>query len=296
MSDENMVEFDTPKPIEYATTEQVADRMAGLFGEQPEEEEASGEAADQVDEEIPAETQGEDEREVQAEAEVEEEDAAEEEDSSAEAAPEPKAPSRSEIELEMEREKLRHERQQAQAAWQQYLNQNPAPQPPKADLIDEDPMEYMRQNARFAEQSAQRQQAEQQLRQLEQQQYQDFVQEESGKLKSALPQLFDGEKGDTLRAEIGKFAAAKGYTPERLAWASAEDVKMLYAAMSYERLQSKAPEKRVELKSKPKVVKAQAKMDPVDPKVEGLKAKRAAFKKSGHVNDFAALLAEGDLI
>lgn len=290
------VEFEPHKPIEPINDLRQAAHMMSEKGILDDEPAEAAEEAPQ-EEEIQAEAQDEDDvdEQVQVEAEAEVEEVAEEDDSE-EAAPEPKVPSKSEIELALERERTKQERQHATAVLQQYLDQIGNPKAPEAGLIDEDPMEYMRQNAKFAEQQAQRQQAEAQLGQLQQQQYQDFIQEETGKLKADLPQLYDGEKGEVLRQEIGQFAAKNGYTQEQLAWATAHDIKMLYAAMSYEKLQSKAPQKKVELQSKPKVLKPQAAATPKDPNAEALKAKRASFKKSGHVNDFAALLAEGDLL
>ena len=121
------------------------------------------------------------------------------------------------------------------------------PQPPDDALIDDDPVEYMRQQAQYnreiaeyqnmaskRQQEAQRQAAEQQRILAE------TMRTEAQRLNELIPDIADPVKGPQLKADIVRFATDSGIEPESLNMASATEIHILHKAMKWDAAQKAA--------------------------------------------------------
>ncbi len=274
--------------------EEAASRLSGLF----DSEDAPPDGEQQAEEqESPTEDEGASEQEAASEeapVEIEEEETETEEVEEVPTPPQPEPPSRHDPELIAQKEQLKQRNAQAQEVLNRYLDQLGNPEAPDAKLIEDDPMEYMRQDAKFKQDEAARAKAYSELQNLQREQYAEFLQEQQTILKAELPQLFDGEPGQKPLGEIRDYAVKQGYDETRLAWASAQDVKTLFAAMNYEKMQKTAPATKKKLEKAPPVLKSKASTPKANPKAEAAKASRAKLKKSGDYRDFANMLLQDE--
>lgn len=136
--------------------------------------------------------------------------------------------------LEAERAALEQEREQ-------YLSAIPQPTPPDEALLEEDPMEYLRQQRKYENDLNAHKQAQSELAKTHQQkqeqarlQYDTWLKGEQEKLAEILPEYMDEVKGPALKKQVAEYAIKNGYTPDQLSMAGASDVNLLYKAMQYD--------------------------------------------------------------
>jgi len=164
-------------------------------------------------------------------------------------------------------------------------------------LKEEDPMEYalkrdqyreLQENKRLVaeeqQQLAQKQQAEMQSKWNEELQRQQEV------MAQRLPELNDPEKGPKLKQDIKSFALNKGFTEQEVdSLIDARSVDVLHKAMMYENLlAAKIANKKA--KVVPKMQKPGTPSTKSEVNSEKVKQTRARLKRTGRVDDAAAVI------
>lgn len=172
------------------------------------------------------------------------------------------------------------------------------PTPPDASLIDNDPIGYMQDKARYDAQMQEYQQQQQQLQTVTEQQRQAqeqarnmYLQEQRQKLATLVPEFGDAEKAPEFQRKLASVASeAYGLTQEELSGiVDARHVQVLADAMRWRELQSGKVAKKKQPEPK-KSVKPVGRRKPSQSQ-ERAKARQQA-KKSGKLEDFASLLLE----
>jgi hypothetical protein len=170
-------------------------------------------------------------------------------------------------------------------------------------LKEEDREEWLIKDAEFRQRAAQ----VQQLKQTAIQQYQEFKAKESAvsaekapeeivKLRDAIPEFKDDAKFESNMRDISRYFTGLGYTGDELAnMYDHRSYVLAYKAMKYDELQSKKPEMKKKAKSVPKVLKPKGRKSTEPVEVKRKKELRQRLKKSGNVNDFAALIKDNIL-
>ena len=172
------------------------------------------------------------------------------------------------------------------------------PQKPDAKLLETDPIGYMQENARYeaeyADYTAQQRQIEevsQRNTAMQKQAQQVHLQEQAQRLQQAIPEFANPETAAPLKEKLLKTGTeAYGYSTDEMSQLTdARAVQVLMDAMRWRELQSG----KVEAKKKPKPQKA---IKPTgrrtQPKSVARDKAKAQAKKSGRLEDFAALLLE----
>lgn len=121
------------------------------------------------------------------------------------------------------------------------------PQPPDDALIDDDPVEYMRQQAQYNREIAEyqqlatkRQQEAQRLASEQQRIQAEEMRAEAQRLTELIPDIADPVKGPQLKADIVRFATDSGIPQDALATASATEIHILHKAMKWDAAQKAA--------------------------------------------------------
>lgn len=195
---------------------------------------------------------------------------------------------------------LLQERQQMSQLLQQlnsgqYLQ---APMPPSRELFNKDPIGYMEAKMKYDEDVQTwygQQQAIESAKnsQAQQMEYARSVhlQGQLKELQQAIPEFGDAKKAARLKDELIAYGAREGYTAEELSEvADARAIKVLRKAMLYDQINSKRSEAEKRVQGVKPFVKPGAKKSAT---VSNAKAQRNAgsrMKKSGSVDDVAAFL------
>lgn len=136
-------------------------------------------------------------------------------------------------------EAIGHMQTQYAANLQHFLASD-MPAEPDEGLLNDDPVEYLRQDRQYRNALAQRAQAQQQIEAVASHQAQRATQAEQAEraeqariLAEHLPEWADPVAGPKLAADITAFATAHGYAPEQLNQAGATDVMFLHQAMGW---------------------------------------------------------------
>ena len=166
-------------------------------------------------------------------------------------------------------------------------------------LKEEDPIEYitkrdeyreMQENVRANQHraAAVQQQQETEMRDVKKR----VLQEEHGKLVSAVPEWGDPTTQKKLATDIRTYAIDQGYTPEEIGGlVDHRSLIVLMKAQKYDALQ-KADVKSKKVKNKPQVVRAGTGTKKIQ---EGKSKRRAQMKRlrgTGHLDDASALLED----
>lgn len=129
---------------------------------------------------------------------------------------------------------------------------------------------------------AQEQQAEQ-AQQLEQ-----FMKYQAQELSKMLPEYADPVKGESLRADMRKFAKSVGFSDEELSMVrDARQVMTLYKAMQYDKLQQAKPQVNKRVSEAPKTLKSGNGVKSTD--ADKVKRAKQQLRQTGRVKDAAAL-------
>lgn len=172
------------------------------------------------------------------------------------------------------------------------------PQPPSKELLDSDPIGYMQEQARYQEeveayqaQTLQIQQLQQQHQQAMQQAQAKFLDEQREKMRRLVPELGDAQKAPEFQKRLFTVGAeAYGLTEQDFAnLVDARHVQILADAMRYRELKAGKAEAQ-KPKPKPKTVKPTGRRKPSRDLAR--QKQKAAAKKSGKLEDFAALIME----
>lgn len=154
---------------------------------------------------------------------------------------------RNQNELAEQKKALDTERAALEQEREQYLQAIPKPTPPDEALLEEDPMEYLRQKSKYENALSEHQEAQKELhakhverQEQAQQQYSTWLQEEQSKLVEMIPEYADPQKGPALKEGIAEYALSSGFSKEQLAQASAGEVNLLYKAMQFDMGKQKA--------------------------------------------------------
>jgi hypothetical protein len=140
------------------------------------------------------------------------------------------------------------------------------PQKPSMELMQQDPLAYMEQQALY-EQNMQKLQALHQHKQQEtaaqaqrrQQEEAQFIQEQRSKVLELLPHLKDDKKREAFRSDIAEIGIKKfGITPDEVnSLYDARYMRILHDAIAYQKLKDKAGSIQKTVTAKPKLVQQQ---------------------------------------
>lgn len=206
--------------------------------------------------------------------------------------------------LAAERKAIEAKTAEAEQARRDYLEKLQAftpklPDPPAPNLIDEDPIEYMRQRDAYERAQMQAQQVQQERERLarenqerEQTTYQQFVQEQVQALTEKVPEFRDPEKRTQFQKDVAEYAFATGYTPEQLKWASAQDIILLNKARLYDATLSASKAVPEKLKVIPKTAKPGQSMSKGEAEAMKRQEKLGKLAKTGSLTDAAAVFKD----
>lgn len=129
---------------------------------------------------------------------------------------------------------------------------------------------------------AQEQQAEQ-AQALEQ-----YMKYQAQELSKMLPDYADPEKGESLRADMRKFAKSVGFSDEELSMVrDARQVMTLYKAMQYDKLQQAKPQVNKRVSEAPKTLRSGNGVKATD--ADKVKKAKQQLRQTGKVKDAARL-------
>lgn len=196
-------------------------------------------------------------------------------------------------------QQVQQERQQYQAQLNQLasvLGDQLQQQPNWEELLQNDPVEYLKQQHLFNQRQAAYQNARQEqaryAQQTQEQQaiaLQEVLKQEQAQLLETLPSWKDPAKAQAEKAAIAKHLAERGYTQEQIAQlADHKTVVMAREAMLYRQMMAKAKETTKAVEKLPPRMEKPGISRPSD----GRTADMQALKKSGKAEDAAALFAK----
>ena len=180
----------------------------------------------------------------------------------------------------------------------QQLQQTGLKQPPvkpSIDLLENDPIGYMQENARYEQEMAEYSAQQQQLYQMQEQQtymqqmaQKDYLQREAQAVAQRIPDFADPQKGPQLREKLAKTAIEQyRFSPQEMEQVyDGRYIDVLYDAMRWRELQSgKAKAKKANQPQK--AIKPTARR--MTPQAVTRKKEVAKAKRSGKIEDFASL-------
>ena len=210
------------------------------------------------------------------------------------------------MELAAERRQANQVLQQAEQERQQYqtqLNQMAAAlgqqlqqAPNWEDLLNNDPVEYLKQQHLYNQRQAAYQNAQQEQARFAQQTQaqqasalQDYLKSEAEQLIATLPTWKDPAKAQAEKTAIAKHLVERGYSPEQVAQlADHKTVVMAREAMLYRQMLAKAKETTKAVEKLPPRMEKPGVTRPTD----GRTVDMQALRKSGKAEDAAALFAK----
>jgi hypothetical protein len=142
--------------------------------------------------------------------------------------------------------------------------------------------------AEFQQRQTALSQAQAQNQQLQEYNYDRFLDDEAGKLAQLLPELTEEGSGDQLRDEMRSYANTLGFTEDRLRQAGAAEISVLHKAMKYDRLQTAKKDTTKRARRARRVMRPGSDR-PSDPRA-GYKQAMTRLKKTGRVEDAARVI------
>lgn len=205
--------------------------------------------------------------------------------------------------IEAHKAEVAAERQRYAASVQQITQflESTAPQPPSAELLDADPIEYLRQKAAFEDHAnaLHTWQAEQQKLTAKQQaeaeqRFQAHVAQEHEKALAAIPAWKDPKTAESEKKAIASFLIEKaGYTPKEVG--SLADYRALVIARKaflYDQLMGKKPEVERKVAEAPKFQKPGQQKSVKTSGQQRHDAKVNRLRQTGRVEDAAAVFRD----
>lgn len=189
------------------------------------------------------------------------------------------------------------ERQRYAEALQFFESQIPHPEPPAPDLLDLDPVEYLKQKDAYDRAQAQRQataierqRVERQAAVEREQAQQALIDAEHAKLEARIPEWRDPGQRQSLVGEIRTEMLERGFTEAEIGQLTyAHHLEVLRDAMAYRKMQAKKPAVEKKVRDAPKVVKPGTATNR-NSKEDAQARARARLKKSGRIEDAAAAI------
>lgn len=154
---------------------------------------------------------------------------------------------RSQNDIAEQKKLLAEEKAALEQEREQYLSAIPKPTPPDEDLLETDPMEYLRQQRKYEndmnahrEANIELQKAQKQRQEEAQLKYSTWLKGEQEKLAEILPEYVDEVKGPELKKQVADYALKNDFKAEELSQADSRAVLLLYKAMQYDLGKQKA--------------------------------------------------------
>lgn len=202
---------------------------------------------------------------------------------------------RSQNEIADQKKLLQEEKAALEQEREQYLSAIPQPTPPDEALLEDDPMEYLRQQRKYdndlnAHKAAQGELVKAQSQRQEQAklQYDTWLQGEQEKLAEMLPEYVDEAKGPTIKKQVAEYAMKNGYTADQLSMAGASDVNLIYKAMQYDMGKKSAAKAKVA--PVPKMQKPGSSKSKSEISAKMRQEQVRKLDKSGSIEDALALM------
>jgi hypothetical protein len=185
------------------------------------------------------------------------------------------------------------ERQQMAQAIQHYLSQVPQPTPPDPSLIENDPVEYLKQQRAFETAVTERRQAMQQQQYLQamQAQEQDRVMqatlaEQSSRMIDLIPEWKDESARSTEKAALRKYLTETGFNADEVGSIfDARQVQIARKAMLYDKAIAAATQTNKKVQNLPKFERPGARPVATDGRTQQMQA----LKKSGTIQSAASV-------
>ena len=189
------------------------------------------------------------------------------------------------------------ERQRYAEALQFFESQIPRVEPPHPELLNEDPVEYIRQKDAYDRTNEQRyaaalerQRVEQKTAAEREQAAQALIRQESEKLAERVPEWSNTEQRASLVREIQQEMRDRGFSDAEIGQlAYAHHLEVVRDAMAYRKMMAKKPAVEKKVRDAPKVVKPGTATNRNSQQEEQAKA-RQRLRKSGHIDDAAAAI------
>lgn len=183
-------------------------------------------------------------------------------------------------------------------AWQ--ILQANTPQKPSAALASEDPFEYQRQYAIWADWAEKAQIVHQQHAMLHQRQMQEQqeiqqkrIAEERQKLIEAMPELADPAKREKLQKDVLSILPEYGFSEqETMGWTDSRAIRLAIDAAKWRMLQKTKPKVMEKAKGAPPVQKPGARPSPDQQKAKVHSQKVHKLRQTGRLDDAAAAIAD----
>lgn len=194
-------------------------------------------------------------------------------------------------------QQLTQERQQLAALVQNIQETGlQKPKPPAADLLDKDPLAYMKQRQKYDAAVAEYngkvsalQQQRQQHEARERQRLAEYRAEQEQALLAAIPELADPQKADAVKRDLVKAGTQYGFAEHEVAGINdARQVQVLNDARKWRELQAREAQARQKAQKARPVVKPGVKQP--DSNRSKLIAQRNRLKQTGSVEDALALM------
>ena len=203
---------------------------------------------------------------------------------------------RNQNEIAEQKKALEEQRAALEQEREQYLSAIPKPVPPDESLLEDDPMEYLRQKSKYENELREHQEAQKELQKTHTQQqeqaqvrYATWLQGEQQKLAEILPEYVDEVKGPELRKSVAEYALKNGYTEQQLSMAAASDVNLLYKAMQFDQGRQKAA--KAKTVPVPKMQKPGSRKSKSEIQAKSREEAVRKLKKSGDIEDALKLMS-----
>jgi hypothetical protein len=205
--------------------------------------------------------------------------------------------------IEAQKSEVTAERQRYAASIQQITQflESTAPQPPSAELLDADPVEYLRQKAAFEDHAqalhmwnAERQQLTAKQQQEQQQRFQSHVAQEREKVLEQIPAWKDAKTEQAEKKAIASYLLEKaGYSPQEVgSLADSRALVIARKAYLYDQLQAKRPEVERKVADAPKFQKPGQQKSVKTSGQQRHEAKVNRLRQTGRVEDAAAVFRD----
>lgn len=205
--------------------------------------------------------------------------------------------------IEAHKSEVAAERQRYAASIQQITQflESTAPQPPSAELLDADPVEYLRQKAAFEDHAqalhmwnAERQQLTEKQQQEQQQRFQAHVAQERERVLAQIPAWKDAKTEQAEKKAIASYLLDKaGYSPQEVgSLADSRALVIARKAYLYDQLQAKRPEVERKVADAPKFQKPGQQKSVKTSGQQRHEAKVNRLRQTGRVEDAAAVFRD----
>lgn len=176
--------------------------------------------------------------------------------------------------------------------------------PPPPEMLDEDPVGYMRQEAdhkrslqeyHFLQQTIQQEQQRTQAELAEADEQ--FLAEQKQRMFESMPELADPKKFDAFSRDLGTvFTSSYGFTPEEISTVrDARFAKVMRDAIAYQKIIAGKKTAQTKISNKPPVLKSGQSMSHVNKSAKGKKQRTEALRKTGSLEAGISALMDLDL-